>query len=121
MPVQIALKAVGGGHALPAVRPAQHGQAGHDGVEDHEREQRPGQPLAQLIGNLEDPARHARIDVLDPHHAQYAPEHGIQKADAAVEIERQIAVIPRGRAEDHLLHPGADILHNAARDQAAGE
>ena len=119
MRVDVFLKRVARRNALATRRPAQGRTQRHHGVEHHEHQQRPCQRLAQLIGDFQNPLCHARIDIFNPENAQNTPENGIQQADSPVQVERHIAVIPRGRAEERLLKPRTGVFHDRADQKTA--
>ena len=111
----------GGRLPLDPLGPAAHRQQAHGAVKDHEQHQHPGEDLAEPVGELQDYLGGAGVDALDPQHPQDAPEQGVQQADAAVEVEGHIAVVPGGGAEQRLLPPGEQVLDDAAHDGSAEE
>ena len=113
------IKGVGGGDVLAALDPADHRKARDRRVEDEERQDDPRQNFAHAVRNFQNPFGADGIELFDPEDAQQSPEERIQQTNAAVDVEGQVAVIPRAGAPEQFLHPGESIFHRAAHDHAA--
>ena len=101
---------------IPAER-----QGGDRHVAGHESRHDPGQDLPYLHGAAVYLRRQERIDPLDPHHRDDAPEETVEQVDPPTQVEGDVAVVPKDGSEHELGEHGAGVLIRAAQDRAESE
>ena len=81
-----------------------------EAIENKENNELPSQNNAQPLRHKLNNLTHKRINQLNPQYSERSPSKRIKKTYSTINIQRQMAIIPRNRAKKCFLTPRRNIF-----------
>ena len=101
-----------------AGRVAGQRQGGERHICDHQNNSNPRQYRADFLWYLFDPAGEQRVNSFQPYDRCDPPKKAVEQVDSSAKVERDVTVVPKGRAKQKLRKDAAQILIGSADDRA---